>query len=313
MQKENSPTTYPLVSVIMASYNREKEVQRCIDSILVQTYPNIEIIVVDDCSTDNTRKVLESYKDKITRIYNEVNSGISVNSNIGFAACKGELICLTGDDDYWPDESKVSKQVELIRTRNIDMCSTWWFEFDEFTGQKKFKRPRLPKSKSKLIERVLAGGGIVCGSAVMVTRKAWERVGGFDVNKKRGTDSDFFRRVILSGGQLELIPNLSVGVDVSSNRERMTKKNSIKSYTVHIESLQQSLSKHSSEYRKYPVAKAIYLHKIAFLYEQAGAFDKNLYKQALSYYAKSLIIRPMYLVNYFRFIRALIKRAVNYG
>lgn len=92
--------TKPLVSVLIANYNYGRFLKQCIRSIQTQTYPHIEIIVVDDGSTDDSRAVLQGFGDRVRAIFQE-NAGQAAALSTGFAASRGELICLLDADDGW--------------------------------------------------------------------------------------------------------------------------------------------------------------------------------------------------------------------
>lgn len=103
----------PLVTVIIPSYNCEAYISETIECVLAQTYPNIELIVIDDGSTDNTKNVIRSYGEKLTLISKE-NTGVCAARNLGIQKASGEYICLLDHDDYWfPD--KISQQLELFK------------------------------------------------------------------------------------------------------------------------------------------------------------------------------------------------------
>ena len=90
------------ISVILPCYNSEKYIEKCIESILNQTYQNIEIIIIDDGSTDHTLKILEKYKkenDKIS-IIKKKNTGVSDSRNIGIKEAKGKYIMFVDSDDF---------------------------------------------------------------------------------------------------------------------------------------------------------------------------------------------------------------------
>lgn len=92
-----------LITVVVPCYNVEKYVDKCLESIMNQTYKNLEIILVEDCSTDNTYDIIKKYpkKDKrITIIKNEKNSGLSFSRNAGIKAAKGKYISFIDSDDY---------------------------------------------------------------------------------------------------------------------------------------------------------------------------------------------------------------------
>lgn len=100
----------PLVSVLISNYNCDRYLASSIDSAINQTYSNIEIILVDDGSTDNSQQLIESFSNNITAIFQH-NGGQASAINAGFAASKGEIICLLDADDLWLP-SKVEQVVE---------------------------------------------------------------------------------------------------------------------------------------------------------------------------------------------------------
>lgn len=92
-----------LISIVIAVYNAENTLNKCINSLLEQTYKNFEIILVDDCSTDNSLKICTDFATKnknITIIRNEKNSGVSATRNKGIDASNGDYICFIDSDDY---------------------------------------------------------------------------------------------------------------------------------------------------------------------------------------------------------------------
>lgn len=99
----------PLVSVIINNYNYGCFLSQAIESVLGQTYPNWDLIVVDDGSTDNSCEVIESYKDCLTAIFQE-NAGQGEALNAGIAQSKGEIICFLDADDYF-HKDKLAKVV----------------------------------------------------------------------------------------------------------------------------------------------------------------------------------------------------------
>lgn len=135
------PTSYssdsPLVSVWMISYNHEAYIGQAIESIICQsTTFNIEIIIGDDNSSDNTQKVIEKYKKKYPSIikpkFNKKNIGMMSNMLATLQRCKGEYIALCEGDDYWIDKKKLQTQVEyLIGNPKVSMCFTDRIEINE--------------------------------------------------------------------------------------------------------------------------------------------------------------------------------------
>lgn len=181
----------PLVSVVIPNYNYGRFLAQAIDSALAQTYPNVEIIVVDDGSTDDSAEILKSYSDKIRRI-KQTNRGVSSARNNGTAASKGELVAFLDADDVWLPE-KLEKQVGIFQADDkvgLVHCGMVDFEdngnllsehLDGMNGYVALDLLRYRRS-------VILGGG----SAVVVKRKAFEKTGGFDENLRVGEDWEFY-------------------------------------------------------------------------------------------------------------------------
>lgn len=107
--------TFPLVSVVIPAFNRERTIRYCLDSVLHQTYRNLDIIVVDDNSSDNTVNIVKSYTDpRLSVIECHTNGGAQVARNIGIKAAQGKWIAFLDSDDNWILE-KVEKQIEVVR------------------------------------------------------------------------------------------------------------------------------------------------------------------------------------------------------
>lgn len=113
--------TNQLVSIIINNYNYGRFLSEAIESSLNQTYRNIEVIVVDDGSTDNSIEVIESFQDRIIPLFKD-NGGQASAFNLGFSKCQGEIICLLDADDVFLPE-KVSKIVNVFSTNEqIGWC-----------------------------------------------------------------------------------------------------------------------------------------------------------------------------------------------
>lgn len=114
-------TKMPLVSVIIPTYNREKTIKRAVESVLNQTYQNIECIVVDDCSNDNTYTVIKSVNDsRLKYIKQPKNSGACAARNRGIDEAKGEYIAFQDSDDEFRPE-KIEKQLQALLENDADV------------------------------------------------------------------------------------------------------------------------------------------------------------------------------------------------
>ena len=115
-----------LVSVIMPSYNTEKYIAESIESVLKQTYHNWELIIIDDCSTDNTIEIIKSFNDgRIRLLRNEKNSGAAVSRNYGLREARGKWIAFLDSDDTWKPE-KLEVQIKYMEGND------WSFSYHDY-------------------------------------------------------------------------------------------------------------------------------------------------------------------------------------
>ena len=123
-----------IVSVIVPVYNVEKYIDRCVSSILRQTYENIELILVDDGSPDNCGKILDDYakKDSRVKVIHQENAGQSKARNEAIKIATGEYFCFVDSDDYI-DDNQIQRLIELLFDYNADISMT---HFCNFSGEK---------------------------------------------------------------------------------------------------------------------------------------------------------------------------------
>lgn len=130
--------TAPMISVVMPVYNAEKYIAEAVDSILNQTYSDFEFIIIDDCSTDASYKILQSYVSKDNRIRlfkNDVNKKLPKTLNFGISQANGKYIARMDADDISLPE-RFAKQVEFMESHpEIGICGTWLVEFSKTEGK----------------------------------------------------------------------------------------------------------------------------------------------------------------------------------
>lgn len=121
-----------LVSVIMPSYNTGRFISETIESVLAQSYSNWELLIVDDCSKDNTDDVVSQYlaDTRIRYIKNETNSGAAVSRNRALREAKGKWIAFLDSDDLW-ESDKLKKQIAFMENNNYHFSYTNYIEIDE--------------------------------------------------------------------------------------------------------------------------------------------------------------------------------------
>lgn len=146
----------PLVSVIVPIYNVEKYLCRCVDSIINQTYKNLEIILVDDGATDSCGRICDEYKkvDQRFKVIHKKNGGLSDARNAGFRESNGQYICFIDSDDYI-DPTYVSTLLFIIRTYNCDIAVCSFKCFDELINKRdKVKEKVLVLNNVEMISRM---------------------------------------------------------------------------------------------------------------------------------------------------------------
>ena len=121
-----------LVSIIMPSYNTARYISDSINSVLSQTYNNWELIIVDDCSTDNSIDVIKSFEDsRIILLQNENNSGAALSRNYALREAKGKWIAFLDSDDMWLP-TKLSEQISFMESNGFHFSYTAYMEINEF-------------------------------------------------------------------------------------------------------------------------------------------------------------------------------------
>lgn len=184
----------PLISVIIPTYNGTDALSRAILSVINQTYSNFELIIIDDCSTDNTEMVVRTFKDdRIIYIRHSQNKGTAAARNMGISKAKGTLLAfLDSDDEFLPE--KLEKQSEVFQFVSEDtgliitnLCSLG--KRKEFYVSKKIKSGYvLPSS--------FPGSVFSLPSTWMLRKNCADQVGLFDEMTVVIEDADYFVRIL---------------------------------------------------------------------------------------------------------------------
>ena len=188
-----------LVSVIIPTYGDGEYLRRCVDSVLAQTYRNIEIIVVDDngLGTENqikTASQMDIYKDnpQIKYICHEINRNGSAARNTGVKSSKGEFIALLDDDDeFYPDN--IENHMRVLPSLGEEYALTYC-GLRSYVGDK-IDYERHPSKSGNLLYEVLLHDVVIGSSTLLIKRSVWDRIEGFDESFRRHQDWEFTARV----------------------------------------------------------------------------------------------------------------------
>ncbi len=182
----------PLVSVVIPCYNHQYYVEKSLKSVIAQTYKNIEIIVIDDGSKDNSVKVLkELQKNNKFILECQENMGVCKTLNRAIRMSNGKYIAILASDDYW-DLTKIEKQVKVLETSNdSEFCFTQALEFDSNTDKNMRIFPKNPLS-GNVLNSVFVRQHVPAGS-MMFSKNLFDKINGFDESLKE-EDWDFVIR-----------------------------------------------------------------------------------------------------------------------
>jgi glycosyltransferase involved in cell wall biosynthesis len=190
-------TNQPLVSVIIPVYNGNRYLSEAIQSVLEQTYEPVEIIVVDDGSTDSTAEIAQSYPD-IRYIYQH-NQGNATAKNTGISSAKGELITFLDADDLWTS-NKLNIQVnDLLENPQIYCC---------ICKMRTFLEPGTEWPSWVKKDQIESDVTAYLPSALLVRKTIFERIGNFDPSYRRANDSDWVFRAKDAGFLMKIIPEV---------------------------------------------------------------------------------------------------------
>ncbi len=173
-----------LVSIITPTYNHEEYIEKCIESVLAQSYENWEQIIVDDGSNDNTRRLILGYNDKRIKYIRQENKGIwrlNETYNKALKHSNGEIIAVLEGDDFWPSD-KLKKQISSFNDPKV--VFTWGMaditdSKNEIIGYRPKSLPWIKKKSNEEIFKYLFFGNFIPACTVMCRKDALESINGF--------------------------------------------------------------------------------------------------------------------------------------
>lgn len=182
----------PLVSVVLPTYNRAHLLVRAVDSVLAQTYPNIELLIVDDCSSDDTQAVAERIGDPRVRYSrNEQNLKLPRTLNRGFGMARGDYLSWSSDDNLF-EPTAIERMVVRLQAGQCDFIYCDYFDFEDLdpeTGKPSgavHEQLPFPPELDK-VNRI--------GACFLYTREVYETIGDYDAELFLVEDYDYFIRI----------------------------------------------------------------------------------------------------------------------
>lgn len=180
------------ISIITVTYNASETIRDCIDSILSQSYDNVEIVIVDGKSSDNTMDIVKSYGEKIYNVVSEEDKGIFYAMNKGIQRATGDVIGILNSDDFYKDSSVLERVVKAFSSVDVDVVYGDIMYIDKDNKEKvtrKWRSGAIRKYKIFL-------GWMMPHPAVFVRKEVYKKVGLFNTAYPISADYDFILRII---------------------------------------------------------------------------------------------------------------------
>lgn len=212
------------VTVITPAYNAEKYIAETIESVQKQTFSDWEMIIVDDCSTDNTVNIAKSYAEndpRINVIIQQANGGVAAARNKALSVANSEFVAFLDSDDKWTSE-KLEKQIKFMKANGCLLSYTYYQGFDSASGElgRVFKAPKTMTYKS-----IFKDTSIGC-LTVMVNKK---QTGPFEMPLLKHTeDNCTWQKILKNGDKAYLIPEVLALYRIGNESLTKSKSNSAK-------------------------------------------------------------------------------------
>ena len=273
------------VSVIIPTYNRANLIGKAIKSVLNQTYKDLEVIVVDDGSTDNTEEIVKSFTDfKIHYICHKHNRGASAARNTGIKASRGEYIAFLDSDDEWLTE-KLDKQMKIFVSESSEVGVVYTGDYYVDGKDKKIKKVHIPRKEGYIYEELLAGNYVGTPSALLVKKECFTKIGVFDEDLSGCEDYDMWFR-IAKYYKFRYVKDLLVVCLIHDNQITANSE-------IMIEGIKRIQTKYSKEFRKRP-----YSYSTRYFYLGNKFCHLGKMREGQKYLVKAIIIYPFCIKYY---------------
>lgn len=212
------------VSIITITYNSEATLKDTIESVVNQTYDDIEYIIVDGKSTDNSLSIIESYKDKISKVVSEKDKGLYDALNKGIALATGDLIGIIHSDDFYTNKFVIEKIVKSIEENNSDAIYADLYYVDKVDTNKIFRKWKSGNYKYGQF----LNGWMPPHPTFFVKRSCYEKFGSFNLSFISAADYELMLRFIHKHKiKISYVPEFIVKMRVGG-KSNVTLKNRIR-------------------------------------------------------------------------------------
>ena len=218
------------ISVITAVFNNRETVGAALDSILSQSHPRTEVIVIDGLSTDGTRDVLDGYSERVDVYVSEPDRGIYDALNKGIALATGEVVGFLHSDDVFADAHALERMANAFQDESVEAV------YGDLLYVRKDDTTRVVRSwiSGAYHRELLARGWMPPHPTFYVRREVYQRLGAFDVALRISADYDCMLRFLCAGVKLAYIPYVQVRMRTGGASNRSVRNVARKSYEDYI-------------------------------------------------------------------------------
>ncbi|MEH2192054.1 MAG: glycosyltransferase [Nostoc sp.] len=209
-----SSSKSPKISVIIPAYNSEKTIGYTIQSVLNQTFSNLELIIINDGSEDSTLKVITQIPDSRIQVFSFPNAGGNVSRNRGLRRAVGEFVSFLDADDLWTRD-KLQSQLKALQENITAKVAYSWTDYIDENGEFVLSGKRV-NIKGNVYENLLLNNFLENGSNPLIYRKALITLGGFDESLNAAQDWDMWLR-LASKFDFICVPSVQILYRISSN------------------------------------------------------------------------------------------------
>jgi glycosyltransferase involved in cell wall biosynthesis len=182
----------PLISIITVCFNSDSTIKNTIDSVLYQTYPNIEYIIIDGKSTDNTIDIVKKYQDEISIFLSEPDNGIYDAMNKGIDVATGDIIGILNSDDFYSDDRVIERIVEKFNDKNVDSV----FANLIYVSSKNVNKVVRYFDSSQFKPDLFSYGLMPAHPTFFVKKSIYKKYGKFRTDLKNAADFDLMARFL---------------------------------------------------------------------------------------------------------------------
>ncbi len=287
----------PKVSLIITTYNRARLLPRAVNSVFDQTYEDYELIIVDDCSTDSTPEIIQSFENPRVRSFrHEINRGLSAARNTGIANARGEYIAFLDDDDECTP-NRLTDQVSILDSNpNAGLVYGWIEEINDATGARRVPRNiQNTHSGRAAFEAALTGVSDTASMAYPCIRASIIRqVGGYDERVPTNGEEALFMTSVTQICDAEYVPSIIGRIHVNHTYDRLSQTDTSEKFNRYLEV---HLLKFGDELRRRPKTLASFYAASA-----AGLMRVRQPRRAFGYMLNALRTDPFSASNFPRLL-----------